>query len=115
MPIVKQKTATKSGKPKSEIKRKAILNAAKDLFLDLGYEATSMNQIVAKVGGSKGTIYSHFKNKEALFLELAQNAVHEHLKLLHEKDLSGVDLREGLLIIAEDVLRSLGSDRGIGT
>lgn len=103
----------KNSKPKSELKRKAIVDAATTLFLEQGYQATSMNQIVAMVGGSKGTIYNHFKNKEALFLELAQDSVQEHLKLLHEKDLSGLSLRDALIIVADDVLLSLGSDHGI--
>ncbi|KUO55649.1 MAG: hypothetical protein APF78_06090 [Sphingomonadales bacterium BRH_c3] len=37
------------------------------LFLEEGYGAATTNELVARVGGSKSTIYSHFENKEKLF------------------------------------------------
>lgn len=55
------------GRPKDPAKRKAILAAARDLFLSNGYEGSSMEAIAAEAGVSKLTLYSHFKDKEALF------------------------------------------------
>jgi len=54
---------------KSDRKRQAILDAAYRLFLERGFERTSMSEINAVVGGSKATIYNHFPSKEALFVE----------------------------------------------
>lgn len=54
---------------KSDRKRQAILEAAYRLFLEKGFERTSMSEINAVVGGSKATIYNHFPSKEALFVE----------------------------------------------
>lgn len=48
-------------------RREAILEEAKRFFLEKGYAETSMSAIAAKVGGSKGTLWSHFPSKEALF------------------------------------------------
>ncbi len=57
------------GRPKDPAKREAILAAAQVLFLSNGYEGSSMDAIAAEAGVSKLTLYSHFKDKEALFGE----------------------------------------------
>ena len=49
-------------KTKSNILRKAL-----ELFLQHGYEKTSLNQIAHEVGITKPAIYHHFKNKDELF------------------------------------------------
>lgn len=48
-------------------RRTEMLEIAGPLFLEHGYQGTSMSQIAAAVGGSKGTLYAYFENKEALF------------------------------------------------
>lgn len=55
---------------KSEDTRKGILNAAVDEFGKKGYTATSVSQICATAGVSKGAFYHYFSSKQALFLEL---------------------------------------------
>ncbi|WP_017246081.1 TetR/AcrR family transcriptional regulator [Stutzerimonas stutzeri] len=55
------------GRPKDPAKREAILAAAQVLFLGNGYEGSSMEAIASEAGVSKLTLYSHFKDKEALF------------------------------------------------
>ena len=51
-------------------KAKAILNGAMQEFLARGYAATSMDRVAAAAGVSKATVYSHFKDKEGLFIGL---------------------------------------------
>ncbi len=48
----------------------AIRDAAARLFLEKGYQATSMDEIAAAARISKQTIYTHFPSKEQLFAEL---------------------------------------------
>jgi AcrR family transcriptional regulator len=55
---------------KTEEKRRAILEAAKDVFLERGYGAASMSEVAARVGGSKQTLYSYFSSKEELFVAM---------------------------------------------
>jgi TetR/AcrR family transcriptional repressor of mexJK operon len=57
------------GRPKDLEKRAAILEAAKRLFPQHGFEGTSMDAVAAEAGVSKLTVYSHFGSKEALFIE----------------------------------------------
>lgn len=60
-------TENKVGRPKSELKRKNIIEAATDLFLEHGFSQTSMDLVANIAGVSKQTVYSHFSNKDALF------------------------------------------------
>jgi AcrR family transcriptional regulator len=47
-----------------------ILNAARALFVERGYENCPMRAIARKIGYSATTIYLHFKDKESLIQEL---------------------------------------------
>ena len=47
----------------TETKQK-ILDCSLDLFASRGYAGTSMNDIIEKLGISKGSVYWHFKSKE---------------------------------------------------
>lgn len=48
-------------------KRRQILEGARRVFINLGFDAASMNDITREAGVSKGTIYVYFANKEELF------------------------------------------------
>lgn len=53
---------------RSPAKRRAILEAATEAFLDQGYARVSVDTIAAAAGVGKQTVYSHFGGKEQLFL-----------------------------------------------
>ncbi|MCB2075289.1 MAG: TetR/AcrR family transcriptional regulator [Novosphingobium sp.] len=50
-----------------ESRRDAILQVASDSFLKCGYADTTMSEIAATLGGSKGTLWNYFPSKELLF------------------------------------------------
>ncbi len=50
--------------------KETILKAAKELFLEKGYEATSMRNIAERIEYSPATIYLHFKDKNEVFYAL---------------------------------------------
>lgn len=73
---------TSRGPKQSELspaKRQQIVDGAKALFQEVGYERASVDAIAAKAGVSKATIYNHFRSKEALFLA-AYSAETERLR-----------------------------------
>jgi AcrR family transcriptional regulator len=56
-------------------RRQAILDAALDEFSAKGFAAARMDDVAAKAGVAKGTIYLYFKDKEALFQELVRTSL----------------------------------------
>lgn len=74
-------TAT-PGRPKDMAKRQSILDVAKCLFLELGYEGSSMDSIALAAGVSKLTVYNHFNDKETLFIAAVENHCENQLPAL---------------------------------
>lgn len=66
--VAPKKRHPRPGRPKDPAKREAIFEAAKKLFPEHGYDGVSMDAIAAEAGVSKLTLYSHFKDKDELFL-----------------------------------------------
>ncbi|KWU17922.1 TetR/AcrR family transcriptional regulator [Burkholderia cenocepacia] len=52
---------------KREARRLAFIRVAAELFLEKGFAATSVNEVVRRAGGSLSTLYELFPTKEALF------------------------------------------------
>lgn len=88
------------GRPKDLIKREAILQAAKQLFLSLGYANTSMDAVAAAAGVSKLTVYSHFTDKQTLFGAAVMATCHAQLPDLVFELPEGAELEDVLLDIA---------------
>lgn len=57
-----------------------ILRAAGELFVERGYHETSMEDIAARVGIAKGTVYLHFASKEDLTFALFERGVSEFVR-----------------------------------
>jgi AcrR family transcriptional regulator len=51
---------------RSEATRQKILDAAIDLFSEVGYAAAGLGEIIERAGMTKGALYHHFDSKEAL-------------------------------------------------
>ena len=60
--------------PVRERTRREILDRALELFVDAGYQATSLADIAAAVGCSKATVLYHFANKAAIVSEVLEPA-----------------------------------------
>lgn len=48
----------------------AVLGSAKTLFVSKGFDATSVDEIADLAQASKGAVYHHFRDKQAIFAEL---------------------------------------------
>ncbi|WP_017297042.1 TetR/AcrR family transcriptional regulator [Nodosilinea nodulosa] len=58
--------------PAAKLKREQILQGALQMFLQEGFEGTSMDRVAAAAGVSKITIYKHFQDKEGVFKALVE-------------------------------------------
>lgn len=52
---------------RKEVTRASLVDAARQLFAERGFAATSTEEILAAAGLSRGALYHHFRNKEHLF------------------------------------------------
>lgn len=52
--------------------RDHILWAAKDVFLEMGFERASMDEVASRAETSKRSLYAHFENKDKLFLAVIE-------------------------------------------
>ncbi|MFO1248002.1 MAG: TetR/AcrR family transcriptional regulator [Alphaproteobacteria bacterium] len=67
-----------------------ILQAALACFADKGFAGTRMDDIAARAGITKGTIYLYFDSKEAVFKALARQSIGERIAAITAQ-LSGAD------------------------
>lgn len=63
-------------------KNGAIIAAAREVFLALGYSATSMSRIAARARVSKQTIYNYFGSKDALFGRIVRERCQQLLEVM---------------------------------
>lgn len=102
------------GRPKDLGKRAAILDVAKRLFSQHGFDGVSMDQIAADAGVSKLTVYSHFGDKDSLFSAAIRAKCEEQLPTtLFLAGLEG-DLRQQLTAIARAFFALAASEEAIG-
>jgi TetR/AcrR family transcriptional regulator, cholesterol catabolism regulator len=58
-------------------KRDRLLHAAADVFKDKGLEAASINDIAARLGSDRASVYYYYGSKHEIFLALVRQAVEE--------------------------------------
>jgi len=99
------------GEGRTPRKRRAILAAATEVFLQHGYLGASMDEVAAKAGVSKQTVYKQFENKERLFADIVlgtSDQLIDGLAQAYADTLDGAtDAREALRALALRLLDSL--------
>lgn len=87
-------------KEKQRREREAlILQAAEETFTEKGYYEASMDEIAARVGIAKGTVYLHFPSKEALIIAIFIHEMERFLQKVEEVMASQQTAREKLHIL----------------
>jgi TetR/AcrR family transcriptional regulator, mexJK operon transcriptional repressor len=80
---------------RTERKRRAILQEAEALFLERGFDRTSVDEVAARAEVSKQTVYKQFESKAALFIAVVQAmtgppAAHVHAEMRDPETVAGV-------------------------
>jgi AcrR family transcriptional regulator len=99
---------------KSDQRRDRILSVAKTLFFEVGYANATMNEIAARVGGSKATLYAYFKSKEDLFAAIITG----HCEKMHDilrPHIGTKDIANSLKLLSREILTTILSDANVRT
>jgi AcrR family transcriptional regulator len=95
-------------------RRDRILQVAREVFFEEGFNAATMSTIAARLGGSKATLYAYFKNKEDLFDAIIRDqcSVLEGMLMLDEE---GADVRATLTALGRELVTAMSSDQAVRT
>ena len=94
------------GRPANEALGQTIVDAAVDLFGELGFHATTLDAVAQRARISKLSIYRHFENKEALFSAAISARCHQLTPNLRFEEAGG-SAEEQLTVVARSLLRTL--------
>jgi AcrR family transcriptional regulator len=98
----------RSGRPPRELAgevEERILDAAKRVFLERGFEGASIDEIAEVARAGKPTIYARFPGKEALFAAVVARKVRENTTFIESIAPNGAAFEERLASIATALLR----------
>jgi AcrR family transcriptional regulator len=95
--------------------RRHILFAAKDVFLETGYERASMDTVAARAGTSKRTLYAHFESKDKLFLAVLDLVRELYLGLLKTPDAYAEEPAEAVALFCGRFLQLLSWEPQVRT
>ena len=104
------------GKPaagQDPVKRKQIIEGARRVFIDMGFDAASMNDITREAGVSKGTIYVYFANKVELFEALVDEERCGMFNNMYDVLNQGGNLRETLIRFGVALVSKVTSKKAI--
>ena len=87
----------------AEERKNEILDVAEELFAEKGYDNASTNDIIAKIGIARGTLYHHFGSKEEILDALVDRMTREGIKC------AGTIVGDGSRPILERLTGILGS------
>ena len=93
---------------KGNLRRKKLLETAARLFLEKGFDETSLNEIVKIAGGSLSTIYKYFGDKEKLFIAVFKFSLEQtqsELEKIPPVAVSGASAQEYLRHAVEVIYR----------
>jgi AcrR family transcriptional regulator len=76
--------------------RQAILDAARAVFGELGYEAATVRDIIRRTGLASGTFYNYYKSKEEVFDALADDGARRFRPILRAESDRAVDFESFL-------------------
>jgi AcrR family transcriptional regulator len=97
-----QATATvRRTRPRGEIRRAQILDAAVEVFLENGYGGATIDLVVERAGASKATVYSFFGGKDGLFAAIVQERCERILSAFGDPEVVHSDVRHALAHIAQ--------------
>lgn len=93
-------------------KRRQILDGARHVFMDKGFDGASMGEIARNSGVSKGTLYVYFADKNRLFEAIVEQECVEQAKYAKTISLGDGDVASALIAYGIDYMKLLGRPQG---
>lgn len=94
--------------------RRRLLDAATDLFAEMGYEETTFSDLAAEAGVGRTTIYEYFKDKEDLLASLIEEELPVVLDKMVDDLPSGVPTVERLEALIRALVEFVATDPTLG-
>ncbi|WP_208624715.1 TetR/AcrR family transcriptional regulator [Komagataeibacter sucrofermentans] len=100
-------------RPKGIDRLRKLTHSATELFLEHGYEATSVDMLIQKVGGSRRNIYERFGGKEGLFSTVIAEECRRLAEPLENLTLEDACIRQTLEQFGSEILHIIKQPRVI--
>ena len=104
--VVTENSQGRRGRPANEALGQTIVDAAYDLFVELGFQATTLDKVARRAKISKLSIYRRFENKEALFSAAITARCHQFAPLALVEGVDG-SAEDRLMAVGSSLLRTL--------
>ncbi len=101
-------------RPRGEIRRSQILDAATEVFLENGYGGATIDLVVERAGASKATVYSFFGGKDGLFAAIVEQRVERIVSAFGDPEVVHSDVRHALAHIAERYMEVVMAPDAVG-
>ena len=101
---------TTNSESRSDRKRRTVLLAASAVFLEKGYDGTSMDDVAGRAEVSKPTVYKYFSDKEQLFAEIVHattDQIDDLVRLVVETMAAEADVKTSLTVLARRFINAL--------
>lgn len=95
------------GRPANEALGQTIVDVARELFVELGFQATTLEKVAQRAKISKLSIYRHFENKEALFSAAIAAGCHQLFAPQALLECVDGSAEEQLMAVGSSLLRTL--------
>ena len=84
---------------RKDVRAQEILNAAIELFVERGFSSTRLDDVAAKAGVSKGTVYLYYKNKDDLLSAVVKTTFSDRINEIKARLKSHKGTMAELLVI----------------
>lgn len=98
-------------RPPREETRRRVLDAAAHAFAARGFEATTLDDVAAAAGLTKGAIYSSFRGKDELILALMEQRIAERMRAAGDAFAEARDAEGGVQDAGARLIEAVHSDR----
>ena len=105
--MTEKNSHARRGRPVNEALGQTIVDAARELFVELGFQATTMDKVAERAKISKLSIYRHFENKEALFSTAIADGCHQFFAPQVLLEGVGGSVEDQLMAVGSSLLRTL--------